>query len=67
MKAILIFLVCFIGFQIWYNVNQKKEPKRMYFEFRKKTKPVTMDGFLRYKGEWCPIVLNDTMAIIYVK
>lgn len=39
--------------------------KKLYFEFKKKDSPVTADGFLRYKGKWCPIVLNDSTAIIY--
>ena len=39
--------------------------KKLYFEFKKKDSLVTADGFLRYKGKWCPIVLNDSTAIIY--
>jgi hypothetical protein len=39
--------------------------EKLYFEFKKKDSSVTADGFLKYKGKWCPIVLNDSMAVIY--
>ena len=39
--------------------------EKLYFEFKQKDSSVTADGFLRYKGKWCPIVLNDSMAVIY--
>jgi hypothetical protein len=39
--------------------------QKLYFEFKQKDSSVTADGFLRYKGKWCPIVLNDSMAVIY--
>jgi hypothetical protein len=42
-----------------------KSRKKLYFEFKKRDSLVTADGFLRYKGKWCPIVLNDSTAIIY--
>lgn len=46
--------------------DSTKEPtEKLYFEFRKKDSSVTADGFLRYKGKWCPIVLSDSMAVIY--
>ncbi len=45
--------------------SNEKPTEKLYFEFRKKDKPVTFDGFLRYEGKWCPIVLNDSIAIIY--
>lgn len=46
-------------------VKPKIESKKLYFEFRTKDSAITADGFLRYNGKWCPIVLNDSMAIIY--
>ena len=46
--------------------DSTKEPtKKLYFEFKKKDSSLTADGFLRYKGKWCPIVLNDSIATIY--
>jgi hypothetical protein len=49
-----------------YLFKKKTKPiEKLYFEFRKKDSSVTADGFLRYKGKWCPIVLNDSMAVIY--
>lgn len=46
--------------------DSTKEPtEKLYFEFSKKDSSIAADGFLRYKGKWCPIVLNDSMAVIY--
>lgn len=54
-------IYCFIDI---YKTNENTTEK-LYFEFRKKDSSVTADGFLRYNGKWCPIVLNDSMAVIY--
>ena len=65
-KIIFLLLIATPLFQIYLNLTKKKEPtEKLYFEFRKKDSSVTADGFLRYKGKWCPIVLNDSMAVIY--
>jgi hypothetical protein len=45
--------------------DSSSSTQKLYFEFKKKDSSVTADGFLRYKGKWCPIVLNDSMAVIY--
>ncbi len=45
--------------------DSTKSTEKLYFEFKQKDSSVTADGFLRYKGKWCPIVLNDSMAVIY--
>jgi len=57
-----------IGFIYLFIDIDKEKPnptEKLYFEFRKKDNSVTADGFLRYNGKWCPIVLNDSMAVIY--
>ncbi len=67
-KYFLIVLICF-GLVVAYLMPKEKKEKepteKLYFEFKKKDSTVTADGFLRYKGKWCPIVLNDSMAVIY--
>lgn len=45
--------------------HSSRSKEKLYFEFKQKDSSVTADGFLRYKGKWCPIVLNDSMAVIY--
>ncbi len=45
--------------------DSTRSTEKLYFEFKQKDSSVTADGFLRYKGKWCPIVLNDSMAVIY--
>jgi hypothetical protein len=45
--------------------DSSSSKEKLYFEFKQKDSSVTADGFLRYKGKWCPIVLNDSMAVIY--
>jgi hypothetical protein len=45
--------------------DSSSSTQKLYFEFKQKDSSVTADGFLRYKGKWCPIVLNDSMAVIY--
>jgi hypothetical protein len=65
-KAIFLLLIAIPLFQIYLNLTKKKETtEKLYFEFRKKDSSVTADGFLRYNGKWCPIVLNDSIAVIY--
>jgi hypothetical protein len=67
----IVIMPLLVGFAIGaildgiYSKSKEPEPKKLYFEFRKKDKRVTFDGFLRYEGKWCPIVLNDSIAIIY--
>jgi hypothetical protein len=61
----LAFVLC-NDLYLYFEEKSKIEPtEKLYFEFRKKDSSVTADGFLRYKGKWCPIVLNDSMAVIY--
>jgi hypothetical protein len=66
-NAALILIYGFVVFVVVLVLTDKqKEPtEKLYFEFHKKDSSVTADGFLRYKGKWCPIVLNDSMAVIY--
>jgi hypothetical protein len=45
--------------------DSSSSKEKLYFEFKQKDSSVTADGFLKYKGKWCPIVLNDSMAVIY--
>lgn len=67
-KYVLIGLIGF-GLLVAYLMRNEPKPKnpteKLYFEFRKKDSSVTFNGFLRYEGKWCPIVLNDSMAVIY--
>jgi hypothetical protein len=66
-KYILFGLIIF-GLMIAYLIpptDSSKPTDKLYFEFKQKDSSVTADGFLRYKGKWCPIVLNDSMAVIY--
>lgn len=65
-NTIVSVSVVAIGFCFTYKVPKKTpEPKKLYFEFRKKDGSVTADGFIKHKGQWCPIVLNDSTATIY--
>jgi hypothetical protein len=66
-KYILFGLIIF-ALMIAYLIpptDSTMSTEKLYFEFKQKDSSVTADGFLRYKGKWCPIVLNDSMAVIY--
>jgi hypothetical protein len=66
-KYILFGLIIF-ALMIAYLIpptDSTMSTQKLYFEFKQKDSSVTADGFLRYKGKWCPIVLNDSMAVIY--
>lgn len=66
-KYILFGLIIF-ALMIAYLIpptDFSRSTEKLYFEFKQKDSSVTADGFLRYKGKWCPIVLNDSTAIIY--
>jgi hypothetical protein len=66
-KYILFGLIIF-ALMIAYLIpptDSSSSKEKLYFEFKQKDSSVTADGFLRYKGKWCPIVLNDSMAVIY--
>jgi hypothetical protein len=66
LNAILSGAMVLLLFYFGLKAQSKEKPtKKLYFEFRKKDNTVTADGFLRYNGKWCPIVLNDSIAIIY--
>ncbi len=60
--TLIVLLIIFLVVEL---IESKPEPKTLQFEFRKKDSCITMDGFLHYKGQWCGIVLNDSMAVIY--
>jgi hypothetical protein len=71
MSKILIIIYSMIVFEaigfiyLFIDIDKANPTEKLYFEFRKKDSSVTADGFLRYKGKWCPIVLNDSIAVIY--
>ena len=66
LMSIFLFLVLVILDDLNKKINRKPEyPQKLYFEFRKKESTVTADGFIKYKGKWLPIVLNDSVAEIY--
>jgi hypothetical protein len=68
-RILKLLLVVNLSTIIFFLLNPKKNKlnttEKLYFEFRKKDSSVTADGFLRYKGKWFPIVICDTMAVIY--
>jgi hypothetical protein len=68
MSRYILFGLIIFALMIAYLIpptDSTMSTQKLYFEFKQKDSSVTADGFLRYKGKWCPIVLNDSMAVIY--
>jgi hypothetical protein len=61
-----IAISCQILFDLTYKPT-KIEPKKLYFEIRENKPKEEINGFVKYKGKLCSIVLNDSLAIIYQK